>query len=261
MKKWRALGTGLTWAFAWSFLGTGFVLLLGGGLRAAVNMIGPYAIMGLIGGGAFSAGRRRFDEMSLPRFAGWGAVGGLLLSVLFGPETLVTASIATLLGAGCAAGSLTLARRADEMSLPRFAAWGAVGGLLLWVLILPEWGFTLQSLLTASVATLLGAGSAAGSLALVRRADEMSLPRFAAWGAVGGLLLSGIMLSIGGTFALYPVLESAKMASGFAFMGAVSAAGSLALARRSEDRELLEAGADVADIGLNKEETHELLGK
>ena len=149
MKKWRALGTGLTWAFAWSLVGTSFVLLLGGGLRAAVNMIGPYALMGLIGGGAFSISRRRFDEMPLPRFAALGALGGRLLSVLILPQwglklqsvlasasgpvallppaSLVTASIVTLLGAGSAAGSLALARRAHEMSLPRFAAWGAVG--------------------------------------------------------------------------------------------------------------------------------------
>jgi hypothetical protein len=42
-------------------------------------------------------------------------------------------------------------------------------------------------------------------------------------------------------------------------MGAGSAAGALALARRADDRELLERGADVADIGLTKEEKRELL--
>ena len=108
-----AVGTGLTWAFVWSFVGTTVMALLGADLNATVDMINPYAAMGLIGGGAFSGGRRRLDEMSLPRLAAWGAVGGLLLSVLFGPETLVTASISTLLGAGCAAGSLALARNGD----------------------------------------------------------------------------------------------------------------------------------------------------
>ena len=38
-------------------------------------------------------------------------------------------------------------------------------------------------------------------------------------------------------------------------------AGTLALARKAEDRELLDAGADVAEVGLTKEEKHELLGK
>ncbi len=43
-------------------------------------------------------------------------------------------------------------------------------------------------------------------------------------------------------------------------LAAGSAAASLALARREDDRELLEDGADVADIGLTEKETHELLG-
>jgi len=38
----------------------------------------------------------------------------------------------------------------------------------------------------------------------------------------------------------------------FAVAGAGSAAGSLALARRAEDRELLEASEDVAEVGLSK---------
>ncbi len=42
-------------------------------------------------------------------------------------------------------------------------------------------------------------------------------------------------------------------------MGAGSASGSLALARRAHDGELLDAGADVADIGLTEEEKRELL--
>ena len=42
-------------------------------------------------------------------------------------------------------------------------------------------------------------------------------------------------------------------------LGAGSAAGSLALARRTDDRELLDAGADVADIGLTEAEKRELL--
>ena len=44
-----------------------------------------------------------------------------------------------------------------------------------------------------------------------------------------------------------------------ALLGAGSAAGSLALARMADDGELLDAGADVADIGLTEEEKRELL--
>ena len=45
-----------------------------------------------------------------------------------------------------------------------------------------------------------------------------------------------------------------------ALTGAGFAAGTLALARKAEDRELLEAGAGVADIGLTEAEKSELLG-
>lgn len=41
----------------------------------------------------------------------------------------------------------------------------------------------------------------------------------------------------------------------FAVAGASSGAGVLALARRAEDRELLEASAEVAEVGLSEEET------
>lgn len=64
---------------------------------------------------------RRFDQMSLPRFAVWGAVGGLLFSVTFVLAAalgwdilLVLGPVFALSGAGCAAGSLALARRVEE---------------------------------------------------------------------------------------------------------------------------------------------------
>jgi hypothetical protein len=85
----------------------------------------------------------------------------------------------------------------------------------------------------------------------------MSLPRFAFLGAVGGLLLSMLVL-LGGTESWS---ASALTSSVVILLGMGSAAGSLALARRADDRELLEAGAEVDDIGLTEEETRELLGK
>lgn len=63
--------------------------------------------------------------MSIPRFAGWGAVGGLLLSAGFvsvvalaeGPSFLWNVvglgPIFAIAGAGCAGGSLAIARRAE----------------------------------------------------------------------------------------------------------------------------------------------------
>ena len=84
----------------------------------------------VVGGAFFSVvlgvaeRHRTFEEMSLPRFAGWGAVGGLLLAMLWlfgsGPppalgEMLGTGVVMALMGAGSAAGSLALARRADPL--------------------------------------------------------------------------------------------------------------------------------------------------
>lgn len=41
---------------------------------------------------------------------------------------------------------------------------------------------------------------------------------------------------------------------------AIAASGSLVLARMAEDRKLLDASADVVDVGLTEEEARELLG-
>ena len=161
MSKWLkrirgALGIGLTWAVAWGFVGALLGLsLVGPSAIGAVSL--SFALYGFICGGGFSVllglteGRRTFEEMSLKRFAVCGALAPLLMQVM-----LVTA----------------------------LAFWGDPGQLL-------------NRLISATILALLGAGSAAGSLALARRADH---------------------------------------------------------------GELLEAGSDVADIGLTQEEKHALLG-
>ena len=82
----------------------------------------------------------------------------------------------------------------------------------------------------------------------------MSLPRFAAWGGAGGLLLSVLLAAALGWDAflvLGPI---------FALSGAACAAGSLALARRGDDRELFDASAEVTEVGLTEDEAQELLG-
>ncbi len=166
MKKWLkrlrgAVGTALTWAAAW--FGVGAIIGLVAGIYSAVwgtgtssvilTFLSPtipglifgsalfgsvfFAMCGFAGGAAFSVvlsvteGRRRFDEMSLPRFAAWGAVGGFLLAMPLAllaatdPSALYwfgTSTIVALLGAGSAAGSLALARRADNRELPEHGA-------------------------------------------------------------------------------------------------------------------------------------------
>ncbi len=137
------IGMGATWAVGWAAFG----VMLG-----ASSLLLPWlpwdaffavydaplptlAIPGFIGGCLFSIvlmiaeRKRRFEELSMGRFAAWGALGGFVLSLL--PAALVnsdlgtaasglsmlplTAMIAvplTLVSAGSAALSLKLARRA-----------------------------------------------------------------------------------------------------------------------------------------------------
>ena len=140
MRKWLrrirgAIGMGLTWALAW--FGAGMILLLVVGFGAAdVPFPLGFGLLGFLAGVTFSGvlvlaeRRRRFDQMSLPRFAGWGAVGGLLFSGIFGLAVAAFAEGATFIqnlvflgpvfavaGAACAAGSLALARMADDREL------------------------------------------------------------------------------------------------------------------------------------------------
>jgi hypothetical protein len=91
--------------------------------------------------------------------------------------------------------------------------------------------------------------------------DRMSIPRFAGWGAVGGLLLSGI-------FVVGAGLRGASMWGDFLLFGpalaltsAGLAAGSLALARRGETRELRGPSGDPSTAELTGDEKQELLGR
>ena len=100
-----------------------------------------------------------------------------------------------------------------------------------------------------------------------RRFSELSLPRFAAWGAVGGLLLTlfpfalvavGLASREGSDLGAWQII--ATISGPFILLSAVSAAGSLMLARMVEGRELVEASEDVAEVGLAEGEAQELLG-
>ena len=97
-----------------------------------------------------------------------------------------------------------------------------------------------------------------------RRFDELSIPGFAALGAVGGVLVSLIPVAIavlGIATPRVPVWQITLVLLGpLTVGGAVAAAGSLALARMSADRDLLAAGEDVAEVGLSRDEVRDLLG-
>jgi hypothetical protein len=124
-----AIGIGLTWAAAWSAVGS--VPRWVFGFNADVPFPLVFGVLGFIAGVTFSGllvlteGRRRLDQMSLPRFAGWGAVSGLLLSALFvkaaslgWAEVLALAPTFAVACAVCASGALAMARRAVRRELP-----------------------------------------------------------------------------------------------------------------------------------------------
>lgn len=134
MQKWLrrirgAIGMGFSWGAAWA--GAGMVLAALTGFKADAPFPLIFGVLGFIAGVIFSAflalteSRRRFDQMSLPRFAGWGAMGGLLLSAVFAKaasldlgDVLAIAPTFALASAVCASGSLALARRGVRRELP-----------------------------------------------------------------------------------------------------------------------------------------------
>ena len=123
------IGLGFAWGAAWSAAGTLPRWVFG--FEADVPFPLVFGVLGFAAGVTFSAilmlteGRRRFDQMSIPHFATWGAAGGLLLSALFARaaslawrDVMAIAPAFALAGAVCASGSLVLARRARGPALP-----------------------------------------------------------------------------------------------------------------------------------------------
>jgi hypothetical protein len=91
MKKWLRrlrgmLGMGLVWGVIWGLVG-GFVMEAIVDPHGRIGDMWPpfFAMLGFAGGALFSMmlwiseGRRRFDELSLPRLTGLGTLGGLLM--------------------------------------------------------------------------------------------------------------------------------------------------------------------------------------
>jgi hypothetical protein len=144
-----AIGMGLTWAVGWAL--TGLAIGVASKLLPGLPIWDPFfrafdaplpalAVPGFVGGVLFSfvlgiAGRRRkFSDLSLGRFAAWGTLGGVLLSLV--PATLAALGLATLreglgvwqltavigvpltiLSAASACGSLVLARKSEPSAL------------------------------------------------------------------------------------------------------------------------------------------------
>jgi hypothetical protein len=145
MKTWLkrirgAVGMALTFAVAGAVIGAiialGFVVRTGSRPDALFPLM--LGALGFVTGLLFSGvlmlmeGRRRFDQMSVPRFAAWGGAAGLGLSATFFLAVsrgdfsffkyfFVVGPIASVAAAGCAAGSLALAKRAQDRDLLKAA--------------------------------------------------------------------------------------------------------------------------------------------
>ena len=143
MKSWirrarGALGLAVTWALGWVPVGAIFGVTMGllvsdptGVLAGVAAWAMLFGALGFVGGGLFSIvlsvteGRRRFDQLALPRVTAWGAAGGFLLGVLalmaeggFSPAVdFLVATGTTLLGSASAASTLVIARRAEAEAL------------------------------------------------------------------------------------------------------------------------------------------------
>lgn len=139
MRRWirlvrGAVGTGLTWAVAWTGVGAvvGVAKWFFAGSTALlpvfINSVGAFAAAGFVFGLTFSAvlaaveRRRTFGEMSVGRFAALGGVTGLVLFIALGVagshSSIVDAilnGILPFLGAGSAAATLALARRGSPL--------------------------------------------------------------------------------------------------------------------------------------------------
>lgn len=82
-----------------------------------------------------------------------------------------------------------------------------------------------------------------------RRFDELSIPRFGAWGAVAGLVVGALPFVLGSNSSGFPTWQLALMIMGpISVLSGVSAAGSLAIARMADRRESLDAGPATARL-------------
>jgi hypothetical protein len=114
-----------------------------------------------------------------------------------------------------------------------------------------DWDVPLPILLTP-LGVVSGVFFSGALVALSRRRQVhgMSVPRFGAWGAASGGLLSSLIL--GGAALRGETLHASALVFGIALTtaSAVCAAGSLALARRGDAREL--AAGEAAELSVEE---------
>jgi len=135
-------------------------------------------------------------------------------------------------------------RGAIGMGFTWAVAWSAAG-------LVPRWLFGFNT--DAPFPLIFGVlGFVAGVIFSVllmltegrRGFDEMRISRFAAWGGVGGFLLSAIFTRA----ASLGWADAVAIAPTFAVASAICASGSLALARRAGVRELRDGRGNTAEL-------------
>jgi hypothetical protein len=152
-------------------------------------------------------------------------------------------------------------RAALGMGLIWAAAWSAAGALLARVpgfysdlpfpLLFAPLGFV-TGIIFSGLLVVIG-----GRRGFVRT----SLSRFAVWGAVSGLLLSGIFVVGAALRGASAWREFLAFGPALAMASAVCAAGSLAVARRAERREIPGPRGDPAEAELTWDDDRQLPGR
>jgi hypothetical protein len=144
-------------------------------------------------------------------------------------------------------------RGAVAMGLTWAAVWAPVG-VLIGMIVDPDGSMDEMWVAVGAYPGFLGGvvfSAVLGIAARRRRFDELSLSRVGAWGAVAGLLVGALPFAVGESTSKLPLwLLGVVTIGSITLLSGVSAAGSLALARMAEKQEPLDAGADVAGVGL-----------
>jgi hypothetical protein len=153
-------------------------------------------------------------------------------------------------------------RGAVLMGLTWAAVWAPVG-VLIGMIVDPDGSMDEMWVAVGAYPGFIGGvvfSAVLGIAARRHRFDELSLWRFAAWGAAAGLLVGLLPFALGELNPEVPVWLPGVVTGSITLLSAVSAAGSLALARRAQKRDLLDAGAGMPEVGRTDGEAREPLG-